>query len=254
MSQGFTLIELAIVLIIIGLLAGGVLVGRDLVYAAALRGQVTQINQYDTAVSAFRLRYGGLPGDISSAEDFGFTPRSGAEGHGDEDGVVELCNYFPAWSGSGCEIALFWSDLSQAHLIGDGLTAATDGDIAITDFADSLRYYPRAKISEAATIVSLVDNHGANWFGIYRIGFAGLGANWSSPLSALSAFTIDSKMDDGLPATGRAVAVWGVGVAELSWFSAAPGCTDLTGSRYDLDAEDDAGCPLNIRMIMGGPR
>jgi prepilin-type N-terminal cleavage/methylation domain-containing protein len=76
-ERGFTLIELCIVLVIIGLIVGGVLVGRDLISAAAVRAQVSQIEKYNTAVNTFRAKYGALPGDISAtaAAQFGLTTR-----------------------------------------------------------------------------------------------------------------------------------------------------------------------------------
>jgi prepilin-type N-terminal cleavage/methylation domain-containing protein len=54
---GFTLIELAIVLVIIGLIVGGILVGQDLINAAAVRAQVSQIEKYQTAVHTFQTKY-----------------------------------------------------------------------------------------------------------------------------------------------------------------------------------------------------
>ena len=64
--SGFTLVELSIVLVIIGLIAGGVLVGRDLIEAAAIRQQITQVERFKTAVQTFRTKYNGLPGDLES--------------------------------------------------------------------------------------------------------------------------------------------------------------------------------------------
>jgi prepilin-type N-terminal cleavage/methylation domain-containing protein len=63
---GFTLIELSIVLVIIGLVVGGVLVGRDLICAAELRAQISQIEKYNTAVNTFYGKYGGLPGPLAA--------------------------------------------------------------------------------------------------------------------------------------------------------------------------------------------
>lgn len=68
-QKGFTLIELAGVMVIIGLLVGGIFVGRDLIKAAEIRATINQITMFDTAIYAFRLKYGCLPGDCD--EDFG---------------------------------------------------------------------------------------------------------------------------------------------------------------------------------------
>src|SRR4051812_29331815 len=91
--QGFTLVELSIVLVIIGLIVGAILVGRDLIHASELRSQISQIEKFDTAVHAFQLKYGGIPGDLpaASASAFGFAARSGAVGHGDGNGIIESC-------------------------------------------------------------------------------------------------------------------------------------------------------------------
>ena len=62
-NKGFTLIELSIVLVIIGLIVGGVLVGQDLIKAAEIRATVSQVEGYNSAVNTFRLKYNGLPGD-----------------------------------------------------------------------------------------------------------------------------------------------------------------------------------------------
>src|SRR6187549_3006919 len=64
-QKGFTLIELSIVLVIIGLIVGGVLVGRDLIKAAQLRKQISQITDVNLGANTFKLKYNALPGDIS---------------------------------------------------------------------------------------------------------------------------------------------------------------------------------------------
>src|ERR1700712_2724582 len=92
--QGFTLIELSIVLVIIGLIVGGVLVGQDLVRAAAVRAQISQIEKYNTAVNTFYGKYGYLPGDIKDpdATRFGFAsrnPNGGQPGNADGNGLIQ---------------------------------------------------------------------------------------------------------------------------------------------------------------------
>jgi len=120
------------VLVIIGLLVGGVLVGRDLINAATIRAQISQIEKYQTAVRTFQGKYGYLPGDIpaSPASQFGFLPRdntpacSGAvcSGGGDWNGIIEAtdrlaCGYICGNFGISGEVSLFWEDLSKAGLI-----------------------------------------------------------------------------------------------------------------------------------------
>ncbi len=71
-KSGFTLIELSIVLVIIGLIIGGVLVGKDLIKAAEIRSTIGQYEKYKTAVNTFKLKYSGLPGDLLSTNALSF--------------------------------------------------------------------------------------------------------------------------------------------------------------------------------------
>src|SRR5450631_879960 len=66
-QAGFTLVELAIVMIIIGLLIAGVLKGQQLIGNAKVTAQVAQIKAIDAATSTFKDMYAALPGDISNA-------------------------------------------------------------------------------------------------------------------------------------------------------------------------------------------
>src|ERR1700733_13388871 len=81
-ESGFTLIELSVVLVIIGLIVGGILVGQDLIKAAETRAQITQIEKYNQAVNTFRSKFGAIPGDmaVSTANQFGFTVGGGCDG------------------------------------------------------------------------------------------------------------------------------------------------------------------------------
>ena len=69
-QSGFTLIELSIVLVIIGLLVGGVLEGQDLIKAAQIRSTISQFEQFDAAVNTFRTKYNNLPGDVVNGTNF----------------------------------------------------------------------------------------------------------------------------------------------------------------------------------------
>lgn len=120
-TSGFTLIELSIVLVIIGLIVGGILTGRDLVSAAAMRSQIAQIERYHQASTTFREKYGYLPGDVAAveAQRFGFAARGPYAGQGDGNGIIEGINNNAANQNYGVrlnagETALFWRDLSSS--------------------------------------------------------------------------------------------------------------------------------------------
>ena len=67
-QAGFTLVELAIVMIIIGLLIGGVLKGQQLITNAQVAAQVAQFKAIDAAATSFRDMYAGVPGDIQTPD------------------------------------------------------------------------------------------------------------------------------------------------------------------------------------------
>jgi|GEM_PF-1037087 len=102
-DSGFTLIELSIVLVIIGLITGGILLGNDLINAATIRQQISQIEKLRVSTSTFRVKYGYMPGDILSnvATQYGFANGDGSPGQGDGNGLIESCQ---CKSSNRCEI------------------------------------------------------------------------------------------------------------------------------------------------------
>lgn len=108
-------------LVIVGLLAGGVLAARDLIRAAELRGVVTEIERFQTALHTFRDSYRAMPGDMHNAQAFwgadslGCPLGGGATGtcNGNGDGRVS------AWlMGTNSEVYRVWQHLALAGLIG----------------------------------------------------------------------------------------------------------------------------------------
>ena len=142
-------------LVIIGLIVGGVLVGQDLISAANIRSQISQIEKYQTAVNTFRVKYGYLPGDIPdpTASSFGFTGRIWGMGNGDgllQGGWTGFWNV--GWGQGAGETMLFWTDLSKANLIGENFSKAALSPGTGIQFCTTAStpglfdYYPVAKI------------------------------------------------------------------------------------------------------------
>jgi prepilin-type N-terminal cleavage/methylation domain-containing protein len=68
--KGFTLVELSIVLVIIGLIVGGVVGGHSLIKNARLNSVVGEVQEFQTAIRAFELQYDYLPGDWPDAQEY----------------------------------------------------------------------------------------------------------------------------------------------------------------------------------------
>lgn len=225
MKYGFTLIELSVVLVIIGLLVGGILTGQDLIKAAKDRAQVSQIQKYMTAVNVFETKYGGLPGDISLAKagTFGFSvPAScvGTQGERDGNGLIDGWQSPYVYAQVDGETALFWQDLSAAGLIegtfpNNGAPATICG--SSNAYGLSLAsgtayvgdYFPEAKIG-SGNFVYVFEYNVSNWYGVSAINTIAAGDGGcsicNSTISVMDAYNIDKKIDDGLPATGAVVA------------------------------------------------
>jgi len=78
LRKGFTLVELSIVLVIIGLLIGGILVAQSLVESVRVNRMVSDFNQYEIMINQFKGLYKSIPGDTANGAMFG-----GYVGNGD---------------------------------------------------------------------------------------------------------------------------------------------------------------------------
>lgn len=212
MQKGFSLVELSIVLVVLGLLTGGILAGQSLIHAAELRTVTTEHDRYKAATKTFRDKYLGLPGDIRNATNFWgqldpdpTTCRMTASTdtrtcNGDGDGLLFTI------TGS-YEQFRMWQQLANAGLI-EGTYTGTRS----TPVANRGINVPASKITNSYWIVTTATSPFPTNFAL--IGYpAGLHtilqtmggsvatAN-SYALSPEDAWNIDTKIDDGKAATG----------------------------------------------------
>ncbi|MFP5403160.1 MAG: type II secretion system protein [Gammaproteobacteria bacterium] len=181
-QSGFTLIEIAIVLVIIGLLLGGILKGQELITQGRIRNVANDFQSMTAAINLYQDRYRALPGD-----DIGAGTRWAASGtattSGDGNGVIAgAYNSGDATD----ESRLFWHHLRHAGLVG-GSTSTTGG-------------VGTANPPNASNGITGVQN-GA--FGITGIVIC------SNNLIAKIAQAIDTQFDDGEPDTGSVRAATG---------------------------------------------
>lgn len=224
-ARGFTLIEMSIVLVIIGLIVGGILTGRQLIRTSELHSLITDELKYITAVNTFRTKYGALPGDMLDATNiWGADPQgcpynappytapqiTTCNGNGNgliqNDGTGENNN--PDFK---YENFRAWQQLADAKLI-PGAYTGTPGLSSWTDNELGLNV-PATKISNGGfewTAFNASARYPATiWNAQYNTQYLLLGGGNSGTdlvnplLSPQDAQAIDSKIDDGLSGSGN---------------------------------------------------
>ena len=221
-TAAFTLVELSIVLVILGLLVGGVLTGQSLIRAAELRTVMTEYTRYSTAVSTFRDKYFAIPGDMPNATNYWGTNTSGCPGgggttgtcNGNGDGLLGDQTYYMAV----CENQEFWRHLSLAGLIEGTYTPYPTSNCYGPPTPGT--HVPKSKISSSALVemvaLGSITSSGS-WPGsaFYTANygnamlFGALNGGYTNYLYAGSLFTpaeaynIDMKSDDGRPDLGK---------------------------------------------------
>lgn len=198
-QKGFTLVELSIVLVIIGLIVSSVLVGQDLVRAAELRNIVTQYQSFNSAVGTFRTRHdNGLPGDIDGT-DYGYDATGGDGDRVLTDGTFTSFDNVDVRDVHGGELSGFWNHLGSTST---GLINGSFDGAAIDDTAGSLNLHvPATRSGESWGVYSV---NGENFFVLGTTISSDANNEYSTePIySPLDASDIDSKIDDGRPERG----------------------------------------------------
>ena len=252
--SGFSLVELSIVLVILGLLTGGILTGQSLIRAAELRAVTTEVQQNQTAVNIFQEKYFALPGDMPNATQF-WGSASGAScnaGTTTTGTGTQTCNgngngkiEYSASENQYSEVFMFWQHIINAGLINGTLTGRSGS--GTTFHAIPNLNIPLSKISNAGwsvlddyTHTGHADYQNGVWNRSFIIGLeeAPWGAN-GSVITPEEAWNIDTKIDDGKPSSGK---IWG-----LKWAtcSTATSASDFTGT-YRLSSTEKA-CALAFR-------
>lgn len=148
-QAGFNLVELAIVLIIIGLIIGGVVQGQALIDNARLQSVMREVEAFRSPVFTFQDKYQALPGDMRNEVSERLLGVTGGDGNGVIGGLVS-----DAWYGIEVDNPLvnenryFWNQLTMAGLITG--TQSYPG-AAVNDRANMAfgSLYPRSRIPSA---------------------------------------------------------------------------------------------------------
>ena len=207
-TRGFTLVEISIVMIIIGLLIGGTFGGMKLIENMQVNKTVQDLKAIESAALTFRDSYGRLPGDMpnTAARLPSCTDAPCATG-GNGDRVLD--NGLTAFGAIAAtnERFTFWHHLQAADLLsmgysntiqmefGDGQPdAPIGGGYRVTHHTGAMSA-PGCLTSAARTVVSVASDAAAAY-------------GTSSNLACAVLDSVDAKIDDGRPYTGRATN-WG---------------------------------------------
>ncbi len=189
--RAFSLVELAIALVIIGLLIGAVLKGQELLASARLKTIITQLNQYRLATNTFVDRYGSLPGDYDKASSYIKEDLK----NGNNNGMIEGLGLSAGGGNFDHEATSFWAHLAAAELIPDPGTSTNSGSTISFDAGA-----PATKIGGGITIAHtpLKDLNG-HWF---IIGSQNGTRNNAALLTPLETLSLAKKMDTEDPFSG----------------------------------------------------
>lgn len=209
-TNAFTLLELAVVLAVVGLMVGGIVVGQSLVEQARLNSVLKDMRAFKTATVQFRMQYNGKAGDLRDAESYFGTDPNGCPTstvrtprmttcNGNGDGVISSTN--ETWRS--------WQHLTAAEML-EGVYSGVAG-AGGTGEAVAGENVPTSRVRGGAYhYVSF--NPGTSNANYYAPTVAGdaiflgksVAGSWPSQaiLSPADQYQLDAKYDDGKPATG----------------------------------------------------
>ena len=223
-KHGFTLIELSIVLVIIGLIIGGIVLGQELIYQSQIRKMISDIQRYQTAFNTFKGKYGFYPGDLPNANQWFNTSgwasayiNGGAGGSSADvrgDGLVDYRSEspiaFPQLNLSGLDSA-------------EGAAMITPSAYPTSSYATCGVNMPKGAIGKGCwqIVSSLHDISGSSVYNWLTYGTERTDGSWlyyaeNSVLNPMDIYAIDIKIDDGLPGSGRVVSYNSQGSNDIS--------------------------------------
>jgi prepilin-type N-terminal cleavage/methylation domain-containing protein len=183
--QGFTLVEIAIVLVIIGLLLGGILKGQEMITQAKIKNVIADFSGVSAAYHGYQDRYRAIPGDDPNVGTRWSAPVATGSGNGVVTGTYNATCPTPLVVGSP-ESCHFWDHLRRA-----GFVSGTGGQQPFNALTGLIGVQTGDGVGPAATLLD----------GVAGPGFVGL-IMCSANLPDKVAIAVDTQMDDGIAGKG----------------------------------------------------
>lgn len=254
-SSGFTLVELSIVIVIIGLIVAGVVGGQSLVQQSRLRAIISEKEQVSVALNAFKLEFGAIPGDFSTAASYWTTgcnaAASGASVTADCNGDSNRRILMAA--GNTGESYMAWRHLSYANLFpgsfvpGAVITGSLGNNIPVSKFSTAGM---TLVFDESTTIFATAGDgatSGGRNAGVNVLIFGGAVASNIANGTVFSVNQVkglDDKSDDGNPMTGSLIAVGAAAAAGAG----GTNCVDTGTVGYNIDSSDATPCAVAFKL------
>lgn len=236
-DAGFTLVELALVLTIMGLLAGGVLKAQEMIANSRVTTTISQVQAYQRAVGIFHDSYLAIPGDFNAAQTcLRDCAASNQCYNGNGNGEVGSAD--AAWQTVSAAItsenAQVWRHLALADLLQGVMTSGTGVGYGMSHPASRMAggFHARQASASAGLPDGLVMVMRADPQGTWQ------GASRGMAISPRDAVKIDRKMDDGQAFSGYTFAIsngHGDGCGNANTGDQGPSGYDETSSERSCD-------------------
>lgn len=247
-ARGFTLIELAIVLVVIGLLVGGILFGMEMHNAARVRSVIKEKEQLEIQINVFKLNYSALPGDFADAKALFSGCADGGNNHCNGDGNGRIGESYAPNLGEVCRI---WEHMKRSGLLQNQNLSYVNQNAGYCTSPEAPKsaYHELASWYMGSTDQGCTDYSGCTTNRNYFMFVSGsvFGRNMSGGASIVSppnASAVDMKMDDGRPLTGLVLAANNISPAASAPYAVqnryclydngAPGWIYYTGYSGDM--------------------
>lgn len=234
-SNGFTLIEMSIVLVIIGLITGAIFAGSSLIELSKVQSVATDFRKIQTSLNIYQDKYGYLPGDHPNAYSY-FDNTGGSSICGQNNNTNSGCNgngdgKFSRGTGMANEYLRSWVHLNLSNILPNSLTGALSGGAFVP--GDNV-YESRIKSAGFNLILGSGVSGGSVAFGrgpgnAIQFGRTA-GTSLRAPvLTPAQARSIDSKIDDGTSSSGKLMGLRTGGGS----FNALGSCSDNPALFFD---------------------